>query len=350
MQNARAETSVPRLSVLMPVFNASKHLDNAISSILKQTFTDFEFLIIDDGSTDSSLAIIRRFAALDGRIKVVSRENRGLVNTLNEGLRLAEGEWIARMDADDQALPHRFEKQLCFALKHDLDIVGSGVRCMGSSTQRWRYPCSMAGVGAQLLFSTPFAHPSVIGKRSTFLALMYDEKFVHCEDYDLWQRAWSTGFKLGNVSEVLLKYRLHDQQVSQVFEAEQAERARQVRERQWHQCIKKNKELYVLVPLVLDALDSKAAELRPILPLLLQTLKDGGGERKRVLMLNYFKMFVKAAAKERGVLGLWFTLESSSGVRRWSRSVTLIACSKLKIGPDGVLFLLFRSFINVFRK
>src|SRR3990172_10052244 len=106
--------SSPRISVVMPVYNAELFLASAIESILGQTLPDFEFVIVNDGSTDSSLEIVQEYAATDGRIRLVSRPNTGIVGALNDGLAISQGEFIARMDADDMALPHRFERQLKF--------------------------------------------------------------------------------------------------------------------------------------------------------------------------------------------------------------------------------------------
>src|SRR4051794_24772902 len=108
----------PPISVLLAVYNGGRYLRAAVDSILTQTFTDFEFIIIDDGSTDGSLATLREFAQRDPRINLVSRPNKGLTVTLNEGIALARGEFLARMDADDIALPQRFEKQIAYLRDH----------------------------------------------------------------------------------------------------------------------------------------------------------------------------------------------------------------------------------------
>src|SRR3954468_5693657 len=118
----------PTVSVLLAVYNARRYLRQAIDSILAQTFTDFEFIIIDDGSTDDTLAILREYEKRDGRIRLISRPNKGLTTTLNEGLALARGEFLARMDGDDVALPTRFEKQVTYLRDHpECVLVGSRV-------------------------------------------------------------------------------------------------------------------------------------------------------------------------------------------------------------------------------
>src|SRR6266550_5112154 len=105
-------TSTPKISVVMPAYNAGAYIDEAISSILKQTFHDFEFIIINDGSSDDTASILKRYEESDGRIRVFHQENQGMIAALNCGCRLARGEYIARMDADDVSYAHRLEKQL----------------------------------------------------------------------------------------------------------------------------------------------------------------------------------------------------------------------------------------------
>ena len=117
--------NAPLISVCMPVYNAKRYLGEAVESILSQTFRDFEFLIIDDGSTDRSLAILQRYAAQDARIRLSSEPNAGYVVRLNEMLHQARGDLIARMDADDVALPERFARQVEFLRSHpEVDVVG----------------------------------------------------------------------------------------------------------------------------------------------------------------------------------------------------------------------------------
>ena len=119
------------ITVLLAVYNGQEYLRAAIESVLGQTFPNFEFLIIDDGSIDGSLNIVREYARRDGRIRIITRPNKGLTNTLNEGISLARGEYLARMDADDICMPRRFERQLGYMKDHpDCVLVGSRVELM----------------------------------------------------------------------------------------------------------------------------------------------------------------------------------------------------------------------------
>ena len=121
----------PKTSVVMPMYNAERYVAGATGSILAQTFTDFEFVIVNDGSTDRSLEIVRHYERLDARVRVLSRPNTGIVGALNDGLSLARGEYIARMDADDIAYPHRLERQATYLDDHP-DCVAVGRRCAAS--------------------------------------------------------------------------------------------------------------------------------------------------------------------------------------------------------------------------
>jgi len=211
----------PRISVVMPVFNGEKYLKKAIESILNQTFLDFEFLIINDGSTDKSVEIIESYN--DPRIRLVHNEqNLGLIATLNRGLNLCKGEYIVRMDADDISLPSRLEKQVKFLdFNPDIAICGTLLKTFGNiSSSILKYPEKSESIKSALLFNCPIAHPSVMMKRSAIKGLYYDSSYKHAEDYQLWTRA-SKYLKLFNIQEVLLLYRTHPKQVSQDHLAEQ---------------------------------------------------------------------------------------------------------------------------------
>ncbi|HAS7841575.1 TPA: glycosyltransferase family 2 protein, partial [Vibrio cholerae] len=135
--------SSPKISVVMSVYNGEKYLGEAIDSILKQTFSDFEFIIINDGSTDKTLEIIKSYMKKDDRIVLVSRENKGLIVSLNEGLDLAKGQYIARMDADDISIKSRFEKQIEFLDSNpDIGVCGTWVEVFGENikSKKWKMP------------------------------------------------------------------------------------------------------------------------------------------------------------------------------------------------------------------
>lgn len=203
-------------SVIMPLYDAQKFLQQAIESILNQTHTDFELLIINDGSTDSSLEIIHHYAARDARIRVVSRENKGLIYSLNEGIGLAKGKYIARMDADDLCHPTRLEKQIALLEQHsDIGVVGTHANLVSNTHSRpWPFfNQHHHDIVALLPFHSPFIHPSVVFRRELLGEQPYNADYPHAEDFKLWTTlAGKT--KFANIPEVLYDYRVHEASVS----------------------------------------------------------------------------------------------------------------------------------------
>lgn len=184
----------PLISVVLPVYNAGEFMREAVHSILAQTCSDFELIALNDGSTDGSQKILEDFRKLDPRIRLISRENRGLAETLNEGIDLARGKWIARMDADDIALPQRFARQLQWLEETGADICGSWIKLFGTPDGRiLKHAQTDEAVKMELLFGAPFAHPSVMMKRDAARQLGYDKSWEKCEDYDLWERRRARG-------------------------------------------------------------------------------------------------------------------------------------------------------------
>lgn len=211
-------TAAPVISVLLPVYNGEPFITEAVKSILGQTFADFELVIIDDASTDSTPSTLSVLAGEDERIVLLRNErNLGICETLNRGISVARGEFIARMDADDVSLPQRLEKQLRFMREHpDVGICGTWVRYIdadGNALSVSRVPTGDRELKSALLFSVGIFHSSAVFRRSSFPSgqLRYDDEYRHAEDYELWSRA--AGFtKLSNLAEVLVAYRIHQRQ------------------------------------------------------------------------------------------------------------------------------------------
>ena len=201
-----------RVTVLMPVYNGAEYLRPTMESILNQSFSDFEFLIIDDGSTDSTVAIIRSFS--DSRIRLLKNPTRlKLSGALNRGLDEARGEYVARMDGDDIAMPDRLAKQVALLdSSPDIGICGGWIKRFGMGRNEInRFPETAAQVRAYSLFDCPFAHPTVMIRKRFFdrYKLRYDGAFYPTEDYELWSRVLDL-FPCVNIPEVLLHYRVHD--------------------------------------------------------------------------------------------------------------------------------------------
>ena len=202
----------------MSVFNAEKYIQEAIESVLNQSYSDFEFIIINDGSKDNSLEIIKKFLVKDSRIILIDRENKGLVASLNEGILKSKGDFIVRMDADDICLQNRFRDQLDFMKKNpSVGVCGSWVELFGEGfkSKTWKIPGNSERLKAELLFSSCFAHPSVIIRKQILLDynILYDESYIHAEDFELWTRL-SDVTNFANINKVFLKYRIVKDSVS----------------------------------------------------------------------------------------------------------------------------------------
>lgn len=228
----------PAISVLMPVYNAERYVAGAVESILKQTFTDFEFIIINDGSTDRSLEILQRYAQQDNRIRLISRENHGLVKTLNEGLALAKAPLIARMDADDVAYPNRFAVQKDFLDKNpDCVCVGGRVRVIDEKGRFLIVADTKFGHDQVELSAlqgiTPICHPTALIKKASLEAVgNYHECDYPAEDLALFLNLSEQG-KLDNVNEIILNYRIHNHSISTTKHEFQLKKMREICEKHW---------------------------------------------------------------------------------------------------------------------
>ncbi len=211
----------------MSAYNAERFVSAAIQSIRTQTFDDFEFIIIDDGSRDSTGEILSRHAAEDSRIRIISRENRGLIASLNEGITASRGEFIARMDADDVALPERFGLQLRYLRDNpDCVIVGGQIRLTdpdGAPVLAPELATDHDRIEAKLLggFGMELTHPAVMMRKSALdQAGGYSIDAKHAEDLDLFLRLAEVG-RLANLEQTIHHYRQHPASVNRVYAHEQ---------------------------------------------------------------------------------------------------------------------------------
>lgn len=218
----------PQISVLMPVYNAERYLREAVESILNQSFTDFEFLIVNDGSTDGSAAVLMEYAAKDDRIRLISRPNTGYVVALNEMLGLAGGEFLARMDADDAAVSDRFERQVAFLGSNpDHVAVGSRVLLIDPEDEPIS-PFGKAMLHEEIdqghldkCAGSLICHPTVMMRKAAIDSIgAYRINMEPAEDVDLFLRLAEIG-KLRILPEILLHYRMHHSSVSMTRRHEQ---------------------------------------------------------------------------------------------------------------------------------
>lgn len=220
----------PKITVIMPVYNAEEYLREAIDSILSQTFTDFEFLIFNDGSTDRSAEIIQSYQ--DPRINLYdSSFNSGHVAHLNQGINLAHGQYIARMDADDISHFKRFEKQVAFMdANPSVGVCGTWFDIIGQPKIAIEHPENHDKIRLALLDYCALGHPTVFIRTKIFrkYKIHYDKEFVPAEDYHLWT-ILAEYCHLHNLQEVLLYYRVHDKQISSRKQHVQIEKTQLVR-------------------------------------------------------------------------------------------------------------------------
>ncbi|MDA8949884.1 glycosyltransferase [Pseudomonadales bacterium] len=203
----------PLISVVMSVFNDEKFVSHSIRSIVNQSYRNFEFIIVNDGSSDGSRNIILDWKKVDDRIVLIDRKNnRGLPHSLNEGIAIAKGVYIARMDSDDIALKDRFEMQLRFLEANPVvDIVGGQVSLIDSNGIEFksvRQPLSFKDIKSIAKFACPMNHPTYMVKKKAYSLLKgYREAFVYAQDYDLILRAIDRNLIIENMPDVLLHYR-----------------------------------------------------------------------------------------------------------------------------------------------
>lgn len=211
----------PLVSVLLPVYNAQLFLAKAIESVLAQTYTHFELLLINDGSTDDSERIILSYT--DPRIRYIKNEhNIQLIATLNKGIALAQGEYITRMDADDVCMPTRLQHQVQF-MQANPNVGASGtyakrIDVRTNVTSNWNYPTTHNEMKCRLFWGSTIIHPTAILRTSVVQHIKFNANYTHAEDYKLWKDI-SQHYELANIPEYLLTYTQHDGQITETQKA-----------------------------------------------------------------------------------------------------------------------------------
>lgn len=207
---------MPLVSILMPVYNTAPYLKEAVDSMLSQTFTDFELIVLNDCSPDYAEMVLD--TCHDSRIvRYKGEKNVGLSNVLNVGIGMARGRYIARMDSDDLSLPNRLQVQVEYLENHsDIDLVSVGMQLFGAREDVWIREQHPEKVKINALFHSPVLHASSMWRKEAFEreGLRFRQEMVPAEDYDLWTRALVKGLKLVNLPEVLYRYRIHETQAT----------------------------------------------------------------------------------------------------------------------------------------
>ena len=268
----------PTVSILMPVYKTGSYLREAMDSVLAQTFTDYELIMLNDCSPDNAEEILDTYN--DTRIvRYKGEKNVGLSNVLNVGIGMARGKYIARMDSDDISLPERLQIQVDYLETHpEIDLVSVGMQLFGAKEAVWVRELNPEKVKSEAMFHSPVLHASSVWRKESFekYGLRFRQEMVPSEDYDLWTRALLNGLKLVNLPEVLYKYRMHNAQASL-----QTEKTRE-KDRE----VQKN-YLHVALP----SLSEKNIEAFPkkLWPVFFANLRDGFFDKK-LLAKRLYKM------------------------------------------------------------
>ncbi len=202
----------PLVSIVMPVYNASLYIRDAVDSVFLQSFPDFEFIIVDDGSTDESVSIIKTYN--DHRIRLILNEH-DFIGSLNTGIKESKGKYIARMDSDDIMLSNRLQVQIDFMDQNpEIAICGSYAESFGSGNGIMQLHTRHNDIISVMLLHNSMIHPSVMMRREIFINHEYKRDYPCAEDYKLWTDLVMQGLRFANIPEILLKYRISENQVT----------------------------------------------------------------------------------------------------------------------------------------
>jgi len=202
------------VSVIIPCYNGEQYIEAAVQSILQQSYHHLEVLVVNDGSTDKSAEILLQLAQEDLRVRYIENEqNLGLIATLNKAIQLAQGKYIARMDADDIALPDRIEKQVTFLEQHpQVAVVGGAIETFGENVEKQTLvlPQEDMAIKTHLFLASAFHHPTVMFNLNVLNPedLVYQQQYYRAEDYGLWVHLLCKGYKFANLADVVLRYRI----------------------------------------------------------------------------------------------------------------------------------------------
>lgn len=268
----------PLVSILMPVYKTAPYLREAMDSMLSQTFTDYELIVLNDCSPDDAETVLDAYT--DSRIvRYKGEKNAGLSNVLNVGIGMARGKYIARMDSDDVSLPERLQVQVDYLETHpEIDLVSVGMQLFGAREDVWVRELDYEKVKINALFHSPILHASSVWRKDSFenQGLRFRQERVPAEDYDLWTRALVKGLKLVNLPDVLYKYRMHPSQATVQADKTSA-KSREVQQE--------------YLRLALPSLSEKNREVFPeeLWPVFFANLKDGFFDGK-LLAKRLYKM------------------------------------------------------------
>ncbi len=336
MNSPRLRKKTPKVSIIMPAYNAAEYIFEAINSMLNQTFTNFELLVIDDNSRDKTVSIVNSFN--DSRIRIIlNLENKGISYSLNRGISESAGEYIARMDADDISMPSRLERQIGFLEENrDIGICGTWAVTFGNSTFKIMPECEPELILFCMMLDNRFVHPSVIIRKSVLYRFRLRYSNVPAEDYDLFSKlVFCT--KVANIPEFLLKYRTHANQLTSTKAKLISEHAQEIRKTQLFNLIGKTKNIEGF-----DALRQNNFTISKIIKILemIETILKAN-QLKEVYDQNTIEAFFKKKLRT-----IYRVLKKG----RSRQTTTLILTNKKvlykSLGLRRFLFLLVKSYLS----
>lgn len=284
---------------------------------------------------------------------MISSENCGLVSTLNKAIDIAHGKWFARMDQDDISMPLRFERQLQQLKNTKADICGTWIKYCGDGN-RHTLQCyeSDDAIKVNMLFNSPFAHPSVMMRTSFLKELKYDESCEKAEDYDLWVRAVQSNWKMTNVPEVLLKYRIHAAQTTQVAASHMSQTRKRIQARYWAYVANLRGLKSECMQQALDmASDGQCLRLDKANIAFSDLLKISKGESKHALKNDISRAYLNAAYWHPDILSAWDDLvRENPCLPKYSMQFKLLILSLFKLKGGSVAFLRLKKIYNLFRR
>ncbi|MGY0312838.1 glycosyltransferase family 2 protein [Alteromonas macleodii] len=210
-------SSEPLVSILLPIYNGEKTISNTIEHLIHQTYKNIEIIAVDDGSTDNTLVLLNDYARTERRLKIFSKKNSGLIDTLNFAIERATGSYLAREDSDDFSNLERIERQVQYMQSNlDIAVCGCDYKIFGTASATVTMSHNASVCAAETLFFPPVSHPSTMIRKRFIdeFGLRYSTKYKHCEDYALWVDIIRHGGKINNLNKVLHNYRNHEKQVS----------------------------------------------------------------------------------------------------------------------------------------
>lgn len=338
------------ISAVLPVYNSELYVAEAIESILSQTYQNFELILIDDGSTDNSLNIMQGYESQDPRVKLLSQSNCGVVTTLIRAISLAQGKYIALMNSDDISAPHRFERQLQWMDETGAQICGSWVKTIGVRRGRvLKYPVTDSAIKIGLLFSSQFANPSVMMESSIFDKLKYDLTFTKgAEDYDLWEKAATLGIKMANVPEILLSYRLHPNQISNISSDDNHVFSQLIRRRYWNTFLNKESSKREWIDEILKIREPHPSNInmKHVDAAFLYLMENSNGEARETVFDHLTRLYYRVAANTPDIVSRWagFNRKYGAGIGFLTK-IRLCSLNLLAIETDGKIFKYLKKYI-----